>query len=240
MGPVLVSGELVRTERQRERMYGENKGEAWEGKKNVWEKSEWEGGRSDLKVGGRKDLFNSETPSHTTRPKKKRKRGTPNLNLATERSYSSYRRTETQSMQSLTTNTVPRHSAGVKGTPRCTQKGGITGKPNYELVSGSEISLLTFTLSFKEENFISSTLCLLLTAAVPDHQHKGDVQHALLYVSHCRRVSWSSTRKYYLNFETPVLGLHEYSSLLRHYQQTVMRLRRSLLPQSYPSRSEFS
>jgi hypothetical protein len=35
MGPVLVSGELVRAERQRKRIYGENKGEAWEGKKDV-------------------------------------------------------------------------------------------------------------------------------------------------------------------------------------------------------------
>ena len=41
------------------------------------------GGR--VKVVGRKDLFNSETPSHTTRPQRRKRRGTPNLNLETDR-----------------------------------------------------------------------------------------------------------------------------------------------------------
>jgi len=41
------------------------------------------GGR--VEVGCRKDLLNSETPSHTTRPQRRKRRGTPNLNLETDR-----------------------------------------------------------------------------------------------------------------------------------------------------------
>ena len=66
------------------------------------------GGR--VNVGGRKDLFNSETPSNTTRPQRRKRRGTPNLNLETDHRL---RITATHSMQGLTTISVPRHSARV-------------------------------------------------------------------------------------------------------------------------------
>jgi len=38
-----------------------------------------------VEVGCRKDLFNSESPSHTTRPQRRKRRSTPNLNLETDR-----------------------------------------------------------------------------------------------------------------------------------------------------------
>ena len=125
-------------------------------------------------------------------------------------------RTETHNMQGLTRISIPRHSADVQDALHCTQNGEITGKHNHELVSGSEIFLMTLRVSFNIQNFILPMLCLLLTTAVPDSQHTGAVQHTIPQVSHWKRVSCCSTRKDYLNFETPVLGLHEYSSLLRH------------------------
>ena len=63
-------------------MYGENKGEAG-GRKKECLREKWVGGM--VEVVGRKDLFNSETPSHTTRPQRRKRRGTPNLNLEIDR-----------------------------------------------------------------------------------------------------------------------------------------------------------